>query len=56
LRRLAEDRALLAKLTAGVRPPRASMEVAREMSELYGALLKPKPPAQLALATYSAPQ
>ena len=53
LRRLAEDRAMLAKLKAGVRQPRTSMEVAREMNELYGSLLTSKPPVQTALETYS---
>jgi glycosyltransferase involved in cell wall biosynthesis len=39
LRHLIEDRALLVKLKAGVRKPRTGVQVAREMSELYGSLL-----------------
>ena len=50
LRRLTEDRALMVKLKAGVRQPRTSAQVAREMSELYGSLLKSGSPAQPALA------
>jgi glycosyltransferase involved in cell wall biosynthesis len=46
LRRLIKDRALLAKLKAGVRPPRTSVQVAREMSGLYRSLLKAKSQAQ----------
>jgi glycosyltransferase involved in cell wall biosynthesis len=46
LRHLTKDRALLAKLKAGVRPPRTSVQVAREMSGLYRSLLKAKSQAQ----------
>ena len=50
LRRLSEDRALLVKLKAGVRQPRTSVQVAREMRALYFSLLKPKSVGQPALA------
>ncbi|HUJ10289.1 MAG TPA: glycosyltransferase [Verrucomicrobiae bacterium] len=40
LQALAADRTLLAKLKAGVRPPRTSAQIAREMLDLYASLLK----------------
>jgi glycosyltransferase involved in cell wall biosynthesis len=43
LSRIAEDRKLRARLKAGVRPPRTSIEVAREMLALYKSLLGPGP-------------
>jgi glycosyltransferase involved in cell wall biosynthesis len=49
LRRVAEDAKLRAKLKAGVRPPRTSIEVAREMLTLYESLVHSQPshlPAQ----------
>jgi glycosyltransferase involved in cell wall biosynthesis len=49
LRHLIKDRALLAKLKAGVRQPRTSVHVAREMSELYRSLLKAKSRGQQGL-------
>jgi glycosyltransferase involved in cell wall biosynthesis len=49
LRRLIKDRAQLAKLKAGVRQPRTSVHVAREMSELYCSLLKAKSRGQQGL-------
>jgi glycosyltransferase involved in cell wall biosynthesis len=42
LRTLTEDRVLLANLKAGVRVPRSSVQVAREMLYLYNALVKSK--------------
>ena len=51
LRHLIKDRALLAKLKAGVRQPRTSVHVAREMSELYRSLLKAKSRGQQGLQT-----
>jgi glycosyltransferase involved in cell wall biosynthesis len=39
LRRIAESADLRARLKAGVRPPRKSMDVAREMLDLYGTIL-----------------
>jgi glycosyltransferase involved in cell wall biosynthesis len=41
LRRLADEPALRARLKSGVRPPRTSMEVAREMLVQYQSLLGP---------------
>jgi glycosyltransferase involved in cell wall biosynthesis len=43
LSRIAQDAKLRARLKAGVRPPRTSMEVAREMLALYKSLLGPGP-------------
>ena len=43
LRRVAEDANLRAQLKAGVRPPRTSVEVAREMLVLYRSLLGSRP-------------
>ena len=43
LQRVSNDAGLRARLKAGVRPPRASMEVAHEMLALYQSLLKPDP-------------
>jgi len=40
LRRLCEDRQLLARLREGVRPPRSMGEVAQEVRSLYEGLLK----------------
>jgi glycosyltransferase involved in cell wall biosynthesis len=40
LRRVTEDAKLRAKLKAGVRPPRTSLEVAREMLWLYDSLIR----------------
>jgi glycosyltransferase involved in cell wall biosynthesis len=40
LRRVTEDAKLRAKLKAGVRPPRTSLEVAREMLGLYDSLIR----------------
>lgn len=49
LQRLASDRQLLARLQAGVRPPRAMADVAREMAALYQDLLAPDTMASEAL-------
>jgi glycosyltransferase involved in cell wall biosynthesis len=46
LQRVAEDAQLRAQLKAGVRPPRTSVEVAREMFALYESLLRSRPPRQ----------
>ncbi len=46
LRRVAEDAKLRAQLKAGVRPPRTSQEVAREMLTLYESLLRSPSPRQ----------
>jgi glycosyltransferase involved in cell wall biosynthesis len=43
LQRVANDAGLRARLKAGVRPPRTSMEVAHEMLALYRSLLKSDP-------------
>ncbi len=43
LRRVAKDADLRAQLKAGVRPPRTSVEVAREMLALYDSLLESRP-------------
>ena len=43
LQRVANDASLRARLKAGVRPPRASVEVAHEMLALYQSLLKSVP-------------
>lgn len=43
LTRVAQDRALLAKLRANVRPPRSMQNVAEEMYGLYASLLRPVP-------------
>jgi glycosyltransferase involved in cell wall biosynthesis len=40
LRRITEDADLRARLRAGVRPPRTSLNVAREMLTLYGSILQ----------------
>jgi len=44
LRRVAESAELRARLKAGVQPPRRSMDVAREMRDLYGTLLDSERP------------
>jgi len=46
LRRVADDAKLRAQLKAGVRPPRTSREVAREMLTLYESLLRSPSPRQ----------
>ena len=46
LRRLAEDRVLLANLKAGVRKPRSSVQVTREMLYLYNLLRRSKSSAR----------
>ena len=46
LQRVAEDAKLRAHLKDGVRPPRTSVEVAREMSALYELLLRSRPAHQ----------
>jgi glycosyltransferase involved in cell wall biosynthesis len=53
LSRIAQDPKLRARLKAGVRPPRASIEVAREMVALYTSLLGPGP-AQSSVAPQTA--
>jgi glycosyltransferase involved in cell wall biosynthesis len=55
LQRFAEDHLLLAKLKAGVRMPRTSAQVAREILGLYDAILKAKSPVQPATAPALAP-
>lgn len=54
--RLASDPILVAKLKAGVRPPRSSEQVAREMLQLYRSLLGPKSPAQSPASPAFAPR
>jgi len=53
LSRLAQDPKLRERLKAGVRPPRTSIEVAREMLALYKSLLGPGP-AQSSVAPQAA--
>ena len=50
LRRVTEDNGLRAQLKGGVRAPRLSADVAREMLALYGALLDRGRPAPERLA------
>ena len=50
LRRVADDAKLRAQLRAGVRPPRTSQEVAREMLTLYESLLRSPSPRRTAHA------
>jgi glycosyltransferase involved in cell wall biosynthesis len=54
LSRIAQDPKLRARLKAGVRPPRTSMEVARDMLALYKSLLGPGP-AQSTIGNQTAP-